>query len=68
MYLCDRNYCNWSGTILLYDENGQGHCPKCGRAFQGCVSPEKHTELTQRPAPAPISGGDSGESEEVSDV
>ena len=61
MYNC-KPKCGWRGTQLSYDAEGQGHCPKCGAVFQGCVPPEKYAELTRRP-PAPNSGGDSGESE-----
>ena len=65
MYVC-KPKCGWHGSQLIYDGKGQGHCPKCGAVFQGCISPEKYAELTRRPATAPISGGDSGgdESEE----
>ena len=59
MYVC-KPKCGWHGSQLIYDGKGQGHCPKCGAVFQGCISPEKYAELTQRPAPAPNSDGDSG--------
>lgn len=46
MYVCDTRFCRWTGTALAYDDDGQGHCPRCYTVFQGCLSDEEYARRT----------------------
>lgn len=45
-YVCETRFCRWTGTELAYDEDGQGHCPRCWIVFQGCLSDEEYSRRT----------------------